>query len=264
MLRHEGRGDFCQETACPDCVARAKDGSHNTGTPIFCCRDCFLNDLVCSSCCMQCHHWEPLHCIKVSESNDCHDCIKEELFSIGTGSASNKRAWRILVCMSNWTTWAWDANFLYLVIRNSRFCMAMASIMLRSITVGAKGSCLSIYSFSDEAGFLRANASPEQPPAFNCWNFFIFFPSVPRHPCTTSIIHWRSLWQTQESTSLRLAWRHLCRCFCSGDTWKCLREGEGGIQRMASRPQSATILPFSACPVCALVLTYLKAGRMPL
>lgn len=52
LLHLEGRGDYCKDTVYPDCVAHSKNNSSNLGEPTFHCCDCFLDDLVCKSCCV--------------------------------------------------------------------------------------------------------------------------------------------------------------------------------------------------------------------
>ncbi|SJL16269.1 uncharacterized protein ARMOST_19789 [Armillaria ostoyae] len=61
LLRHEGRGDSRHMLGCPDCVARASPSVNEAEIP---CRDCFLGDLVCKSCCRRRHRQNPLHSIE--------------------------------------------------------------------------------------------------------------------------------------------------------------------------------------------------------
>lgn len=58
MICWEGRGDFCTSQSCPECVSRGQDTG---GAPVYRCRDCFLPDLVCQSCCVSRHRVHPFH-----------------------------------------------------------------------------------------------------------------------------------------------------------------------------------------------------------
>lgn len=58
MMRLEGRGDFRTSTACPDCMLHGRDV---VGAPVYRCRDCFMPDLVCQSCCVSRHRFHPFH-----------------------------------------------------------------------------------------------------------------------------------------------------------------------------------------------------------
>ena len=62
MIRWAGRGDFLGASNCPDCLARK---SPTPKPPEYRCRECFLPDLVCHSCCLKRHRTHPLHCIEV-------------------------------------------------------------------------------------------------------------------------------------------------------------------------------------------------------
>ncbi|PBK71034.1 hypothetical protein ARMSODRAFT_884651, partial [Armillaria solidipes] len=62
VCRHKGRGDHRMQGQCPDCLSRK---SPNAGLPTYRCIDCFVDDLVCESCCHRRHRLEPLHRIKV-------------------------------------------------------------------------------------------------------------------------------------------------------------------------------------------------------
>jgi hypothetical protein len=64
FMQHEGRGDFMTEEKCPDCVARKV--KNDIPAAEYRCRDCFIPDLVCSSCCVRRHRQQPLHRIEVS------------------------------------------------------------------------------------------------------------------------------------------------------------------------------------------------------
>ncbi|PBK80807.1 hypothetical protein ARMGADRAFT_858081, partial [Armillaria gallica] len=61
LLCGEGRGDYRCKQLCPDCVTRSRNGSETLPCSEFQCRDCFLDDLVCLSCCLCRHRREPLH-----------------------------------------------------------------------------------------------------------------------------------------------------------------------------------------------------------
>ncbi len=64
ITRHDGRGDSRQNLKCPDCIAwNLEEGAQ--GEPEIHCKDCFLNDLVCMSCCVSRHRQNPFHCIEV-------------------------------------------------------------------------------------------------------------------------------------------------------------------------------------------------------
>lgn len=64
LLHHEDWGDSHHMLECPDCLAQA---SLSMNEAEIHCRDCFLGDLVCKSCCRCCHQQNPLHSIEVSQ-----------------------------------------------------------------------------------------------------------------------------------------------------------------------------------------------------
>ncbi|KAL0572890.1 hypothetical protein V5O48_009059 [Marasmius crinis-equi] len=59
-LRAEGRGDF-RFDVCVDCQAR-RVSDVQAGS--FCCKDCFIRDLVCANCCVRRHRQAPFHRIE--------------------------------------------------------------------------------------------------------------------------------------------------------------------------------------------------------
>ncbi|KAK0225739.1 hypothetical protein IW262DRAFT_1266633 [Armillaria fumosa] len=61
---HNGRGDSHQNLKCLDCIAQNLEEVAQ-GEPEICCKDCFLNDLVCMPCCVRRHRQNPFHCIEV-------------------------------------------------------------------------------------------------------------------------------------------------------------------------------------------------------
>lgn len=63
QMRWEGRGDFAATKGCPDCKARRLDPPESA---VLRCRDCFLPDLVCPTCCVKRHRSHPFHQIEVS------------------------------------------------------------------------------------------------------------------------------------------------------------------------------------------------------
>lgn len=65
LVRWEGRADFRTAKHCSDCLARS---SPTPGPPNYRCRECFLADLVCESCCVKRHRTNPLHRIEVCQS----------------------------------------------------------------------------------------------------------------------------------------------------------------------------------------------------
>ena len=58
ILQWARRGDFHGAQECPDCLAR---GSSEAGLPEYCCRECFIPDLVCRTCCVKHHRAHTLH-----------------------------------------------------------------------------------------------------------------------------------------------------------------------------------------------------------
>jgi len=66
IIRWEGRGDFRGAKQCSDCLARH---SSTPGPSEYRCRECFLADLVCQSCCVKRHRTNPLHRIEVCLSS---------------------------------------------------------------------------------------------------------------------------------------------------------------------------------------------------
>jgi hypothetical protein len=65
VLRWAGRADFRTAKSCADCLARSVE---NPGPALYRCRECFLADLVCSSCCVKRHRMHPFHRIEVSNN----------------------------------------------------------------------------------------------------------------------------------------------------------------------------------------------------
>ncbi|KAK0459382.1 uncharacterized protein EV420DRAFT_1642357 [Desarmillaria tabescens] len=63
VTRHDGRGDAHQSLKCPDCIARNVE-EEVQGEPEVRCKDCFLSDLVCTSCCIHRHRQNPFHRIE--------------------------------------------------------------------------------------------------------------------------------------------------------------------------------------------------------
>ncbi|PPQ81774.1 hypothetical protein CVT26_010082 [Gymnopilus dilepis] len=61
MLRWEGRADASITTECPDCIARSVQCP---GAAKYRCYECFVPDLVCSSCCVKRHRTNPFHRIE--------------------------------------------------------------------------------------------------------------------------------------------------------------------------------------------------------
>lgn len=57
-----GRGDFHNAKDCPDCIAHCVE---KPGSPEYRYEECFLPDLVCSSCCVKWHRVHPFHWIQV-------------------------------------------------------------------------------------------------------------------------------------------------------------------------------------------------------
>lgn len=55
LMRNEGRGDSTVDL-CYHCEA---------GIPLYCCMDCFAEDLVCEECCKELHRDCPLDIIEV-------------------------------------------------------------------------------------------------------------------------------------------------------------------------------------------------------
>ena len=64
VIRWAGRADFRGAKECPDCAAR---GSATVGPPEYRCREYFLADLVCQTCCVKRHRSHPLHRIEVHQ-----------------------------------------------------------------------------------------------------------------------------------------------------------------------------------------------------
>ncbi|KAK0458713.1 uncharacterized protein EV420DRAFT_1270106 [Desarmillaria tabescens] len=64
VTRHDRRGDARQNLKCPNCIARNVE-EEVQGEPEVRCKDCFLSDLVCTSCCVRWHRQNPFHCIEV-------------------------------------------------------------------------------------------------------------------------------------------------------------------------------------------------------
>ncbi|KAK0467694.1 uncharacterized protein EV420DRAFT_1616586 [Desarmillaria tabescens] len=63
VTRHDGRGDAHQSLKCPNCIARNVE-EEVQGEPEVWCKDCFLSDLVCTSCCVRRHRQNPFHRIE--------------------------------------------------------------------------------------------------------------------------------------------------------------------------------------------------------
>ncbi|KDR83151.1 hypothetical protein GALMADRAFT_134646 [Galerina marginata CBS 339.88] len=61
IMRWEGRGDFMHSVSCPDCASRK---AATPGPAEYRCVECFLPDLLCSSCCVKRHRLHPFHRIK--------------------------------------------------------------------------------------------------------------------------------------------------------------------------------------------------------
>ncbi|PPQ76700.1 hypothetical protein CVT26_004470 [Gymnopilus dilepis] len=58
MLRWAGRADVVGRDSCPDCVARSIEPC---GSAEYRCKECFVPDLTCSSCCVRRHRTNPFH-----------------------------------------------------------------------------------------------------------------------------------------------------------------------------------------------------------
>ena len=65
MIRTAGRGDFRKDSHCPDCISRDVDPP---GQPVYRCKECFIPDLACKSCCIRRHENLPFHRVEVSIS----------------------------------------------------------------------------------------------------------------------------------------------------------------------------------------------------
>ncbi|KAK7435289.1 hypothetical protein VKT23_019734 [Stygiomarasmius scandens] len=62
LLRLEGRGDVSRDR-CPLCRHECDDDDDEEA-PVYRCMDCFGQDLICRSCCILRHQWNPLHIIE--------------------------------------------------------------------------------------------------------------------------------------------------------------------------------------------------------
>lgn len=63
MMRHESRGECRTLKSCVECETRREQ---KKGPPTYRCRDCYMDDLLCSRCCLRRHRLNPLHRIEVS------------------------------------------------------------------------------------------------------------------------------------------------------------------------------------------------------
>lgn len=63
LLRLEGRGDY-RSTHCRHCLQGMLD-EHPPAQPEYRCRDCFSGELVCRSCLISAHAYNPFHHVEV-------------------------------------------------------------------------------------------------------------------------------------------------------------------------------------------------------
>jgi hypothetical protein len=64
LMRTAGRSDFRNASQCADCMSRGG----GPGLPIYRCKECFIPDLTCMSCCVRRHKTLPFHRIEVCVS----------------------------------------------------------------------------------------------------------------------------------------------------------------------------------------------------